>query len=310
MSELMITRTPELIAAEINNIKNQTRKMVLYNSIEIGRRLHEAKALVEHGEWGAWLESSVNYSQRTANNLMRIFEEYGAAQLSLLGDNANSQALANLSYTQAVALLGVPEEDREKFVEENDIDSLSTRELQKLIKEKQELENKLKFAEEVKEAAEKQAKEYSKKVDEISKERDKQLNQIEHLKTKLADASSGDPKKVKQLEMELQGALKRVEELTEELKTAPTLEPAVIEKVPDDIQKELDELRRKNKELEQKVGRSDASIVKYTAHFETLVSNFKNLLSSLGDIKKTSESEYEKYRNAVSGLISKIERMI
>ena len=55
MSGLMVNRTPEIIAAEINGIKEQTRKMVLYNSIEIGRKLTEAKLLVEHGEWGHWL---------------------------------------------------------------------------------------------------------------------------------------------------------------------------------------------------------------------------------------------------------------
>ncbi|MDF2892513.1 MAG: hypothetical protein K0R80_2880, partial [Clostridia bacterium] len=49
-ASMLIGRSPELIAAEINNIKNQTRKMMLYNSIEIGRRLIEAKTLVAHGE--------------------------------------------------------------------------------------------------------------------------------------------------------------------------------------------------------------------------------------------------------------------
>ena len=39
MSELTTSRTTDLIAAEIINIKEQTKKMVIYNSIEIGRRL-------------------------------------------------------------------------------------------------------------------------------------------------------------------------------------------------------------------------------------------------------------------------------
>ena len=73
-----ISRTPDMIATEINSIKSQTRIMVLCNSIEIGRRLVEAKEMLPHGEWGKWLETSVDYSQSTANNLMRIFEEYGA----------------------------------------------------------------------------------------------------------------------------------------------------------------------------------------------------------------------------------------
>jgi len=133
---MSMERTPQLIAIEINSIKEQTRKMVLFNSIEIGRRLAEAKLMIKHGEWGEWLSKSVDYSQRTASNLMAIFEQYGSSQITLFCDNAKSQALANLSYTQAVALLGIPQEEREAFIEENDIDSMSTRELQQAIKDR------------------------------------------------------------------------------------------------------------------------------------------------------------------------------
>ena len=49
---------------EISFIKAQTEQMVLMNSIEIGRRLCEAKELIKHGEWD-WLRK-VSFSQRTA----------------------------------------------------------------------------------------------------------------------------------------------------------------------------------------------------------------------------------------------------
>ena len=113
---LAIQRSPALIAAEINNIKAQTRTMVLYNSIEIGRRLTEAKQFIPHGDWGTWLDTSVEYSKSTANNLMRIFEEYGADQLALFGETAaKSQALGSLSYTQAIYMLEVPAEEAGKI---------------------------------------------------------------------------------------------------------------------------------------------------------------------------------------------------
>lgn len=177
MGSLTLERTPTIIAAEINNIKDQTKKMLLFNSIEIGRRLTEAKTMVNHGEWGKWLEESVDYSQSTANNLMRIFDEYGANQLSLFDNNAKSQALGNLSYTQAVALLGLPREERDQFIEEHDLSSMSTRELQQTIKEKQELEEKLrdietswikdrKIAENAKRIAEEKTEEALKLLDE------------------------------------------------------------------------------------------------------------------------------------------------
>jgi hypothetical protein len=99
--------------------------MILCNNIEIGRRLLEAKSMVGHGEWEIWLKNSIDYSQRTASNLMRIFEEY-ANQIALFGDNSKSQALADLSYTQAITLLGVPAEERENFIKDNNIGSMST----------------------------------------------------------------------------------------------------------------------------------------------------------------------------------------
>ena len=94
-------RTIDTIAAEINGIKEQVRATVVSGAIEIGRRLKEAKSLVPYGEWGAWLERSVDYSERTAQNMMRIADEYG---------KTDPQALADLSVTQAVLLLGVPAE--------------------------------------------------------------------------------------------------------------------------------------------------------------------------------------------------------
>ncbi|EGW40677.1 DUF3102 domain-containing protein [Desulfosporosinus sp. OT] len=139
-----VERTPEVIALEINSITENLRKIFLLNSIEIGRRLAEAKIMIGHGEWGNWLKKSFNYSQRTASNLIGIFEQYGSSQMVIFCDNAKSQALANLSYTQAVLLMGIPMEEREEFIEKNDIDSMTTRELQEAIKGKKELENKAK----------------------------------------------------------------------------------------------------------------------------------------------------------------------
>ncbi|WP_268594084.1 DUF3102 domain-containing protein [Paenibacillus alvei] len=65
-----IVRSAEVIAAEIRSIDLKTREIVLRSVIEIGKRLNEAKDLVNHGEWGTWLEANVHYSQSTANNFM------------------------------------------------------------------------------------------------------------------------------------------------------------------------------------------------------------------------------------------------
>jgi DNA repair exonuclease SbcCD ATPase subunit len=304
-------RTPVLIATEINSIKEQTRKMFLFNSIEIGRRLVEAKQMVPHGEWGLWLQESVDYSQSTANHLMKIFEQYGADQLTLFGDNAKSQALGKLSYTQAVALLGIPYYERENFINENDVENMSTRELQQAIKEKQEMAKKLK-------EAEKKAKEEQQAKEKIEKELKKlELQSKDHtlivdkLKADLEAANvSGDDKEVERLrqtltdkESELKESNGKIKSLERQLKEKPIDVPEIIEKVPEDVEKELAELRGKVASQS-----NDKAVSKFQFVFEGLVSEFKELLSVLNQIEDPGVKE--KYKVAVKGLIGKMEERI
>ena len=84
MSEIIATyRDINTITAEIRVIKQSVGHLLLSSYIELGRRLTEAKELLPHGEWGAWLRDEAEFSQSTANNMMNIFREYGADQASL-----------------------------------------------------------------------------------------------------------------------------------------------------------------------------------------------------------------------------------
>lgn len=125
------------VTTEIRTLHRQAQRMILGYAIEIGRRLTEAKEMLPHGQWGEWLKTEVEFSQSTAQNFMRIFAEYGDSQTSLFGD-AKSQTLGNLPYTHALKLLAVPAEEREEFVEAHHVEELSSRELEKLIRERDE----------------------------------------------------------------------------------------------------------------------------------------------------------------------------
>ena len=339
----LLERTPNIIAAEINSIKDQTRKMILFNSIEIGRRLAEAKSMVPHGEWGKWLEESVDYSQSTANNLMRIFEEYGSRQISIFDNNAKSQALGNLSYTQAVALLSIPEEEREAFIQEHDIDNMSTRELQQAIKErdqalkeKEELQNKLdntqkavsditeerdKFKEEasyfelnIRETDQllKEKQEDIKKLQEaLEKERQQSKEKVRSLEEKIITAKEdgSSEEKVQELEELLEAAQDQVKKLTEQLNSPQVIEASIVEKIPPEVEEELQQLRERTKELESKtLLKSDKAVLKFGVHFDALVKCFSDLLSTLAEIE--DEEAKERYQKAVSGLITKMSERI
>ena len=136
MSDIITVRDIDTVTTEIKIIRQQAQQIMLQAAIEIGRRLAEAKEMIPHGEWGKWLAESVDYSQSTADNLLRIYKEYGSQQESLFGNFANSESFAKLSYTQALALLAVPADERAEFAEENNVAEMSTRELQQAIRER------------------------------------------------------------------------------------------------------------------------------------------------------------------------------
>ncbi|KUO64838.1 MAG: hypothetical protein APF84_18930 [Gracilibacter sp. BRH_c7a] len=53
---------------------------------------------------------------------MQLFEEYGSKLLASFDKNGslNSATLRNLTYSQALILLGIQEEERSEFIAEND----------------------------------------------------------------------------------------------------------------------------------------------------------------------------------------------
>lgn len=135
MMDMTVKKDPQVLAIEIRNLQQQAQVAVLSYAIEIGRRLCEAKAVLEHGQWGPWLAEQVEFSQSTAQNYMRIYERYGSEQISLFGD-AKSETLGNLPYTKALKLLAVPEDEMDDFMEQNNVEKMSTRELEQAIRER------------------------------------------------------------------------------------------------------------------------------------------------------------------------------
>lgn len=95
MNEIQTQRTPDIIGAEIRGLTQQAKTMTLWFGIEIGRRLTEAKEMLEHGQWLAYLKEQTEFSQPSASRLMRLYDEYGAKQTSLFGAELNYSTLNN-----------------------------------------------------------------------------------------------------------------------------------------------------------------------------------------------------------------------
>ncbi|OUN05522.1 hypothetical protein B5G43_12615 [Flavonifractor sp. An92] len=116
-------RTIEAITGDILEAKRTGGEAIL----TIGRCLIEAKDLLPHGEWLPWLTERVEFSPRTAQNFMRLAREW-----------TNTQTLADLGASKALSLLALPPEEREQFMEENNVIDMSARQLEAAIKERDE----------------------------------------------------------------------------------------------------------------------------------------------------------------------------
>lgn len=135
MNELQTVRTSEIIGAEIRHITYQVKCMTLYGGVEIGRRLKEAKESLPYGSFGDFLKKETEFSSSAAGRFMQLFDEYGAA---LTGDGELFPTLGKVSVSNALRLLALPSEEREEFVQEHDVEHLSTRELDKILAERDE----------------------------------------------------------------------------------------------------------------------------------------------------------------------------
>lgn len=300
------------LAAEINTIKTQTQKIMMQAAVEIGRRLVEAKGAVGHGGWGLWLERNVDYSERTAQNLIRIFQEYGEGQQSLFGES-NPQAFADLTYTQAVALLGIKNPDeRAEFVETHDVANMTSRELADAIKERDEAraesENRQKnidalqkTLEDKSRAAEKERAGYQKIID----------NLVQKLK-EARESEGGEPdeetkKRIEEMEQAkaaLEAKLKEAEQGRDALREAwdkTSKENAKLKNQIDEKQETLEALQDKIAELSSTP--ADTGKAAFSAYFNLAKNAFNGMLEAVGKI----EDDQEKYRAA---MVKMLEAMI
>ena len=73
-------RTKTTRAITLDDRADKIRKLAAataQNIIEIGRELIAAKSEVGHGNWANWLKDNFDWTQQTANNFMRIAEQFG-----------------------------------------------------------------------------------------------------------------------------------------------------------------------------------------------------------------------------------------
>lgn len=326
MNDIQTQRTPDIIGAEIRGLTQQAKSMTLWFGIEIGRRLTEAKALLEHGQWLPYLKEQTEFSQPSASRLMRLYDEYGAKQTSLFGAELNYSTLNNLSISNALRLLAVPEDEREEFALEHDVEHMSARELDELIKQRDEAEKRAARAEEqVQQAADGAAK--------ADEQYQKAKQELHLLREKLGNAEAQKAAAEKELselrERPVEVAVEVDEKAVAEAVTAARAKNDAewaekMAKVKNELSEaglEAEKLKAKIKKAEEKAEEKAAELERlkksqtlndpntavFKQIFEQVQEDFNKLHGSLLKVRASDPDTAQKLTAAVRALVDKMQ---
>ena len=232
----------EAITQEILDAKRRGGEAIL----TIGRCLTEAKQALPHGEWLPWLNERVEFSERTARNFMRLSREW-----------SNRQALADLGAAKALTLLALPAEERESFIAENHVVGgeektvidMTSRELEKAIRERKEAQ----------EAAAKAQAEASA----AEQARAKMEEDMKFLTARLSGAQE-DREQAAQAVARLEAQLAELKEKPVEVAVETVVDPEAIEKARAEavagMQAKLDKAREAKAKADERRKQAEASV--------------------------------------------------
>ena len=203
MTELANTQKKEI--AVLDNLAMQAKTYIQnarMNLLQLGRVLAEAKPLVPHGEWENWVKTNTSMSKRAAEQYMQAYAEFGL----------NPQ-IAELGTTKTLKLLPLTEDEREKLLSENDVSSMSTRQLDEAIRKqkqealkeaRQEVQGELEKERTARIAAEQRAKAAKSRPPEVTKELSDKLRSHKEQMERLTRENSILKKEIRERDEELE----------------------------------------------------------------------------------------------------------
>ena len=275
------TRTIEQIEGEIIVLRDQVAR----NSIEIGKKLIEARNMVPKGGWQAWVENNIQFSYRTAARLMQLAEKF-----------SDVPALAGVEATKVYALMALPDDQVEDFVAEHDLSAMTSREVQEAVKAQKAAEaraNQLEMALEEAEAKAKEAAEESKKdVHEALLAKSEALKKLKEAERKLKDAEASGDEAVEAAQKQVAEAEEKVRRLEEKAKAGGA--------IPEAVAAELERLRK----IEQAA--PSAEIIRLRDGYERLIREFDTVMALLGEAAAADEGAGRKYAAAIRKALDKI----
>lgn len=284
-----------VLAAEINVIEERTKATVLAAACEIGKRLAEVKNGLPRGRFLEWVAENTSCSERSAQNMMALWEKYGKYP--------DERALADLSVSQAVALLAAPEEVRRELIDSGEAADMSVRELQAEIKRQKEeidsrqmrigeLEAELEFAQNDAINRQDQAILAEKAQKRAENERDEAIRE-----SKRAIEEKNEAVRKQEYAERLRGEAERA---LDEARKAERVE--IIETTPPEVEKELARL----KELE--LHAPNERVIVARSAFTYFKQAFDALMDAMGKLQEADAATYRPaFAMGIRRMLAKLE---
>lgn len=278
-SQLPAEQKLSQLAAEINAIKEQVRETVYLSTCRIGEKLLLAKGAVGHGNWGQWLKDNVDYSERTAQNIITIYKNFNNKETKLFGTVPDAELLGKLNQSQLLALSSIKDEEkRTEFMNEHkeELPDMSKQELAKALAELKEVKETVAKKDAEVKALQRDLSRADKQHEAMAQEVEKYQNLFEDTKNQL-----------------------------EEAKKAPIETTTVtVEKMPEDKAKQLEILQARVAELEAVKPERTPEEKQLIRHYENIRTEIEALLTQLSYMEGEKKYNYgAAIRNLMKGVL-------
>ena len=126
--DLTTTNQPGAVSdiSQLEGLAAQARvysENLAMNMFQLGRVYTEAKKLVRHGEWAGWLRDNSGMSERSAQQLMAVYARFG-----------EQSQFMNLEKSKLFKMLSLPSGQEEAFIADNDLENMTSREVEAAVK--------------------------------------------------------------------------------------------------------------------------------------------------------------------------------
>lgn len=312
-------KSTEELTAKTNTLYQQMQligAMGIQVAAQAGQCLTVIKERVGHGNWGDWCKQNLQFSERKAQNMMKLSAE-------MHGKNsifANPQTFADIEISKVYELLSAPEEVQKAMIENPEAEDMNVREFKDEIRRlKEELaeeraKEKINESEEELAQAKKRIEELTKELNlhssekseaEWQKELDSLKSEIEKETKKAAKAA--EKLKAAQSEMERKAEAAAEEAVEKAKKEAAEKFKEENKILIDSNRQAAEEIDRLQKRLENN---TQPEIAGFKIHADQLQQSFNACMESAKRIESSDAAQAQKMRTALKTIMQKLQESI